>query len=196
MKRLATTKKIAELLRKEGLSEVIQDKVLTSVLDEPRFTAKFKENNLRLFVDVDGVLTNWEAAYKAAGGKLFEKAKDIDPDVTKLVEFWSEMPWMPNGRELWSMLLPLNPVLLTAAVNFGKPCREGRNLWVHKNIADDQNIIYEYSKDKYADSRSILIDDMEHNIEAFKEAGGIGILYDGNPTKAARDLYREVMELS
>lgn len=192
---LELTQKMSSLIEKEGLSKFIQDSALNSVIQEPKFLGKFKNNSIRVFVDVDGVLADFQGSYMLVSGEPFPKDNELDSKVTSRFEFWADMPWLKGGKELWALLEPLKPTLLTAAVQLDEPCREGRTAWVKSNLADDQEVIFESVKGRYADSRSVLIDDAEKNIQEFEDEGGIGILYKGNPTEAVRELYRKVMDL-
>ena len=76
------------------------------------------------------------------------------------------------------------------APDFTLPSVSGKKMWVKNNMPGVQLYI-ENDKYKYAEPDAILIDDMEKNVEAWKEAGGIGILH-----KSAPQTEREIIELA
>ena len=75
-----------------------------------------------LFVDMDGVLTDFEKRfgdftplspneYKEQYG--IEKFWDLIDNKTG-VRFWVGMPWMPDGKILWNFVKHLNPTILSS----------------------------------------------------------------------------------
>ena len=70
----------------------------------------------RIYCDMDGVLCDFIAQSKKATGKIFtqDKAKEYWPIIKKYPKFWSDMPWMPGGRQLWSYIKQYNPHILSA----------------------------------------------------------------------------------
>ena len=94
------------------------------------------------------------------------------------LKFWSKMRWTPNGKKLWKLLLPYNPVILSACNPQGKYVLAGKKLWIKKNLGNVNYILcLRKDKKKYAHSSAILIDDREDNIKEWEQSGGIGILY-------------------
>jgi hypothetical protein len=163
------------------------------LLSNEAFRKCYKEGSYRLFLDMDGVLTNWEKQYKKFGGKPYQTSEDIDWGVTKSFEFWATMEWLPGGKELWETLAPLRPIILSSPgyANFAK---EGKMDWVRREIGSGVQVILEADKYNYADSRSLLVDDMKHNIEGWGSHGGIPLLYSGSVSKLSRELYRVVVK--
>ena len=87
------------------------------------------------------------------------------------------MPWMPNGKQLWDYIKPNNPILLSSPSR-SNSSRLGKRLWVRNNLPGTKLILANsYNKKNYADSNNILIDDRPSNIDQWKAAGGIGILF-------------------
>lgn len=176
----------------EGSKALAILKLANELLMDPRFMEEYRRGGYRLFIDMDGVLTDWEGQYQKFSGKPFVSNETAEWRVVNKLEFWSTMPWLKGGEELWSTLKPLNPILLTSPAHF-KGAREGKQIWVEEHIPGTQ-LIMDSNKRKYATSKSILVDDMEKNTEAWKEEGGIAIRYIGNPGKAAREIYKEVVK--
>ncbi len=148
----------------------------------------FKEsvsNPIIPFMDMDGVLVNFDKGFeKISGGipcKVYDKEYGIEA-FWKLIdshgsEFWSNLEWMPEGRALWDHVKGHNPVLLSA------PSRDpvskiGKELWRDKHIPGAK-LIFASRQDKkyYAEPNHVLVDDRNDNVQSWIEAGGVGIVY-------------------
>ncbi|MCJ8345893.1 hypothetical protein MJH12_10155 [bacterium] len=103
-------------------------------------------------------------------------------------EYWSEMPWMTDGRVLWNHINQLDPIILSTPAQTDH-CKVGKREWVAKQLGDQVDVILAYDKQLYVtddtfvpstclNRRRILIDDMPKKIDKWVEAGGIGILHD------------------
>ena len=146
---------------------------------------KYPPNFIKVFLDMDGCLTNWDGAVKDLVGytidwddpdekknKVYKAIDNAGPD------FWSEMQWLPDevgGRALWNVLQPFRPTLLSSPGQF-LYAERGKREWVSSQVPGTTLIL---SKDKYlyAERDAVLIDDMVENIEAWQKAGGTGILH-------------------
>ena len=140
----------------------------------------------KIYVDLDGVLTDFTKQLCELLGKPLDRDFDFgnDPKVWKKIddageEFWSDMEWMSEGRELWEELKKHNPTILTSPGRH-KSSIEGKKKWLEKNIPGIPFIIEE-KKDKYADPNAVLVDDRKDNIKAWEEAEGTGILHKEVP---------------
>ena len=147
-----------------------------------------------VYVDMDGVLTDFERRFEQFAGvtpdefiaqKTIEFGKDkaneqfwdlIDKQIG--VRFWAGMPWMPEGEKLYKYLKKYKPTILTSPSR-EESSRIGKGVWIKRNMSGTPyKFGYKASgKAKYAAPNAILIDDRSDNIEAWKSAGGIGILY-------------------
>jgi len=154
----------------------------------------------KVYLDMDSCLTNFDKAVKKLGAKA---AKGLSDDATEderqymynVIErnrsqFWSGMEWMPKGQELWKVIKPYDPVLLSSPGKF-KYAPAGKEDWVNKNLPGIPLFLDE-DKYQYAEMDSVLIDDMKSNIISWQEAGGIGILYEGNP-EMVKDELKNIM---
>jgi HAD superfamily hydrolase (TIGR01509 family) len=147
-----------------------------------------------VYVDMDGVLTDFERRFEQFAGVTpdeftaqktieFGKAK-ADEQFWDLVDkqigvrFWAGMPWMPEGEKLYKYIKKTKPTILTSPSR-DESSRIGKGVWVKRNMSGvPVKFGYKASgKAKYATPNSILIDDREDNISAWKAAGGIGILF-------------------
>lgn len=148
---------------------------------------------IKVYVDMDGVLTDFDKAVRAIGGErgLPDDASKEDTDqMFKRIdeagpEFWSGMDWMPGAKKLWEKIRLFNPVLLSSPGDL-RYAKRGKQDWVNKNIP---GVTLYLDKDKYqwAERDAVLIDDSAKNIGAWRQAGGIGILHE-NPEKTEIEL--------
>jgi 5'(3')-deoxyribonucleotidase len=140
----------------------------------------------KYYVDLDGVLTDFTKQLCDLLGKPLDRDFDFgnDPNIWKKIDsagedFWSQMEWMPDGKDLWEEVSKYSPTILTSPSNH-KSSIEGKKKWLEKNLPGVPFII-EQKKDKYADPDAILIDDRDKNINAWNKAGGIGIKHTSTP---------------
>jgi hypothetical protein len=164
------------------------------LLEESDFIPKYQ-----IYCDMDGVLTDFEKRFvtllQQEGPKYYSKAtiaqvtrpkhfdklegteefwKFIDQYIG--LEFWSDMEWMLNGRELWNFIQPYGPKLLTSPSR-DNTSRLGKRLWVKENLVPAPEVLFRFgdAKSDFANENSILIDDKPSNLAAFSAKGGIAI---------------------
>lgn len=70
---------------------------------------------MKLFVDMDGVLADFDRGYNAAFGIQSSIHNDhVDWKAVRAHEgFYLNLPPMPDLEELWAFIAPLNPIVLT-----------------------------------------------------------------------------------
>jgi len=100
------------------------------------------------------------------------------------LEFWSNLKWMEDGRELWSYVKRLEPeVLILTAPMSGEGSHEGKIRWVKKNLGLERERIFlshekwQMAVDEATGAQNVLIDDTPKKVNPFREAGGIAILH-------------------
>jgi len=155
-----------------------------------------------IYCDMDGVLCDFDQGYekltdmstqeanaigKSYFWKLFrEKLKEKN---IKEKDFWANLEWQPGGKELWTYIKQYTPNILSApAVDFRLPSDEqlspeknqaiqGKKEWIAKNLSgvDKEIFVPAPQKATYADPKSILIDDMKKNIDAWRASNGKAI---------------------
>lgn len=152
----------------------------------------------KIYCDMDGVLTDFEARFDHFTGmnpQEYEKKFGTEQfwyliDTKVGVRFWVGMDWMPQGQKLWDFISPYKPDLLTSPSR-NDTSRLGKNLWVKNNLNPKPKTIFAYSADKqrYANENSILIDDKKSNIKEWAAKGGIAIrCKDGNVDHVIEEL--------
>ena len=109
------------------------------------------------------------------------------------VKFWTGIEWMPEGKKLYDFVKQFDHKLLSAPSR-NDASKIGKRMWVKKNTPGTQLILAAaVNKQNYADKSNILIDDREKNIQQWKDAGGIGILFKS--TDQVIDELKKIMNL-
>jgi hypothetical protein len=144
---------------------------------------RFSFDKFNLYCDMDGVLTNMVKHYNDLTGKDLEDKinnKKWYKDVQGNVDFWKDMIWLDDGKDLWNYIKQYNPCILTAPT-LDSACRKGKIEWVKRELGDDVCVIVTLKKHLAFNERSlagkILIDDKEKNIDPWIEMGGTGVLH-------------------
>jgi hypothetical protein len=160
----------------------------------------------QIYCDMDGVLTDFDRQFDHYFGlepKEYMEEKGKKPFFSAIStggeEFWSTMPWMPEGKKLWSKIAKYNPIILTSPGNF-KGAKEGKLKWIQENLnPQPKEVIFKLTghkheilsgKDEVTIESSILIDDFEKNTKPWIALGGKAILH-----KEGHSTYKEIDEL-
>jgi len=161
-------------------------KALSLPLFENKTMSEAENTNYVIYCDMDGVLVDFDKQFtKLSDGiapRDYENQNGKDEfwnliDNVGGVGFWVGMPWMPNGKQLWEYISPNTPTLLSSPSRSEKS-RLGKRLWVRNNLPGTKLILANsYNKKNYAEENHILIDDRPSNIDQWRAAGGIGILF-------------------
>jgi len=156
-----------------------------------------KENNYKIFCDMDGVLVDFEKGFEiiSKGKRPADMPKNrfwamfFSLTKGKGKEYWAGLPWMPDGKILWSYIKPYNPTILSAPPN--AEAEAGKYQWVNSNLGGAP-LIFKQARDKhhYAEKGTILIDDRADTIDRWNANGGKGILHTSatNTIKALKKL--------
>ena len=144
----------------------------------------------RIYCDMDGVLCDFKKhAEKTTGVSIakwstLSKAEKWGP-IKEDRYFWSTMPWMAGGKQLWNFISMYSPHILSAYVeeSFDPNCIPGKSHWARTKLglsAGRINLVTRRQKQLYAKvacQPAILIDDYAKNTTQFTQRGGIGILH-------------------
>ena len=160
--------------------------------DYKEFYREAKGDKPRIYCDMDGVLCDFIVQAKKATGVIFtqDKAKEHWEVIKKYPKFWSNMPWMRDGKKLWGYIKKHNPSILSAAVknNQDPNCKPGKLRWLSGNLGLNNsariNLVNRSQKQDYTmighsgkREQAVLIDDYPKNIKEWTAKGGIGILH-------------------
>ncbi len=153
------------------------------------------------YVDMDGVLADFEGAASKALGRKITQTSDISGADWKMIrateDFWSGMLFLKSGRKLWNHIRRQEPFILSALPTSNRDwAQKGKMLWLSRNLPrvskDRILLVSRRDKQKFATNAggrpNLLIDDNAKNISEWKAAGGIGILH--HATKANQTIAR------
>ena len=139
---------------------------------------------ITLYLDMDGVLANFDKAYRQLDPKKEDRVRFRD--AVMLHRIFEDLEFMPDAQELLnhvSKLRGVNVEILTSMGTFetirGHQAKIQKMHWLDKhNIPYKPNFVRtKTEKAQYATPESILIDDSPGCITPFIAAGGHGILH-------------------
>ena len=103
--------------------------------DYKEFYREAKGQKPRIYCDMDGVLCDFIVQAKKATGVIFtqDKAKEHWDVIKKYPKFWSDMPWMPGGKQLWRYINEYKPHILSAYTPEDPNCIPGKRTRLRRN---------------------------------------------------------------
>lgn len=145
------------------------------------------KNLPRIYLDMDGVLFDFVKNIENTTGLTINKWSKLgrkerwDPIIANK-KFWSDGPWLAEGKKLFSFVKKYNPHILSAYVEhaYDPNCIPGKKKWAIKNTgisSDKINLVLRSQKKNFASPNSILIDDYDKNTKEFTASGGKGIQF-------------------
>lgn len=143
---------------------------------------KLTVKNFQLYVDMDGVLADFDRAVLDNFGYYPHEVGDTEMTfrVVNHKDFWLNIPPMKDMRQLWTFVKVYNPFILTATANWDRErCMHSKPEWIKRHLPDFDisrlKLVRRSEKASFAASNAILIDDYSKNIIEWREAGGIPI---------------------
>lgn len=148
-----------------------------------------------IFVDMDGVLADFDTGYELRFGVRPSKADDnVDWTLVRRTEgFYRDLLPMPDFDDLWAGLAPHNPIILTGVPSSVAEAEANKRAWVDRHIGPHQPMIGCASKDKSLHIRQpgdVLIDDWTKYRSLWIERGGRWITH-----LSARSSLEELTEI-
>ena len=144
---------------------------------------------------MDGVLVDFIRGYYELTGRDITGAYHTDKKFWEPIDkagyqFWVNLNWTSDGKELWDYIKKYNPELLSSP-SIQNDSRVGKHNWVKKELPGVHLILRSADKkSEFAAPDSILIDDRPSNVEQWISAGGIGILHT-----SAKDTIEQLKKL-
>lgn len=176
---------------------------------------------VKIFLDLDGVLCDFQKQFNTHIQKELSLDREYSADefeqefgknpyweyVEKWGEdFWANMPWTEDGKQLFEYVEKYDPIILSAPSR-DPASKTGKVKWLRSNLPELTNhsvqtkarrgwdgvshVILNSDKYRYATGpRDILIDDRIKNISKWDDAGGTGILH-----KSTQDTINQLQNL-
>lgn len=173
-----------------------------------------EDKSFHIFLDMDGCITDFQGDFQRIKRNKrdlrFEEYDRINGKFAawRLIDgegqtWWSDMAWMPDGKELWEYVKPHNPTILSAPSRNPMSAR-GKIEWVNRELGldvesatrsakrgrweEDSRMILSAQKYMFCKRypNSILIDDTRNKIRDWEGNGGIGILHTDTESTIAR----------
>lgn len=146
--------------------------------------------SFRLFLDLDGVLADFDTGVQRVTGKLpaEQSPRAMWPQLARAKEFYATLPWIADGPELWRYAAKHDPIILTG-VPFGGWAAEQKRRWCERELGPAVRVITCWSKEKAhkaiaelaarneKERTPILVDDREKMRDPWVAAGGLFILH-------------------
>ncbi len=146
--------------------------------------------DFQLFVDLDGVLVDFDAGVRRATGKDPAELhpKSMWPVLAKTPGFYDALEWTPDGRKLWNAVKPFGPAILTG-LPLGKWAERQKRSWCLRELGQNVPVVTGLARHKaelaaewlevngLADKVPVLIDDRLKIREDWESAGGRFILH-------------------
>jgi hypothetical protein len=144
-----------------------------------------------LFLDLDGVLVDFDRGVKKLTGKLPSdlEPRQMWPRLARTLDFYDQLEWMPDGRTLWDFALPHSPIILTG-LPMGSWAEPQKRNWCARELGEAVEVITCMSRQKAAKAAEritqaasgrqgppvpVLVDDRLKLQAAWEEMGGVFI---------------------
>jgi len=136
---------------------------------------------MKLFVDMDGVLADFDGHHEAMlGVRSCKHADNVDWALVRAVtDFYLHIPPMPDMQLLWDRIARHSPIVLTGVPEAVPEAADNKCAWVRRHIGDHVEVRCCRSKAKclHASPGDILIDDWEKHRHLWIAAGGLWITH-------------------
>lgn len=131
---------------------------------------------MQLYVDMDGVLADFDKHHEAVFGfRSCKIADNVDWEAVRRVEgFYASIPPMGDLAALWARIEPHRPIVLTGVPWSVTEAPDNKRAWVHKNLGEHVEVICCRSKNKsdFCRPGDVLIDDWEKYKDRWLAKGG------------------------
>lgn len=156
---------------------------MSSLSDHANKKAARPKSDIEIFVDMDGVLTDFDS-HARAQGKYHDDGR-VNWDAIGY-GWWVSMPAFDGAKKFYEDLKAHGNVRILTSPALSADCYRGKAEWVERfwpergKFALRDLIICPSTKRFMAKLNHILIDDRQTNIDEWTAAGGIGILHTGD----------------
>lgn len=151
----------------------------------------------RLFLDMDGVLADFDRAYEERFGAHPRSHDDkvLWANIDGCEEFFRSIHPCAGALDFYASVKHLSPAILTACPKTGyEKAAQHKREWVREHLGPDVTVLPVMggaNKPLFMHAPGdVLIDDYRRNTEAWAAAGGVAILHrDWNATRIALDVF-------
>ena len=132
----------------------------------------------RLFLDMDGVLADFDGHYEAVFGHPRRRGSGW-ADVRTVQDFYFHIPPMPDMLELWEFCAPYTPTVLTGTPSTVSQARNNKHRWVETWLPPGTPIICCSARGKsmFMKPGDVIVDDHDEYRHLWEEKGGIWVLH-------------------
>ncbi len=142
--------------------------------------------NYTLFLDLDGVLADFENGVLLATGRetgtMSEKV--MWPILARTKGFYEKLHWMSDGKFLWDFCTKYNPVIITG-LPLGNWAEPQKRAWCHRELGKDVQVVACMTREKPQkaweltpeDHIAVLVDDRIKIKEQWEAMGGIFVFH-------------------
>lgn len=151
-------------------------------------------DRMRLFVDLDGVLADFDAGASRVLGMTPTEFQQLHgaalmwKRLAAAPRFYAELPWMADGKDLWTALQPHLPApMVLTGLPLGTWAEPEKREWCRRELGPGVIVTACMSIDKhlYCCADDILIDDRESARLDWVTAGGRFVLHTSTPETLA-----------
>jgi hypothetical protein len=133
---------------------------------------------MKLYLDLDGVLADFDRGVEAVTGRRPEEMprREMWRALARAPDFYGTLELMHDAEVLWEFCRPHEPTILTG-LPLGDWAPEQKRRWVASMLGPDVPIIACMARDKhrYSGAGHVLVDDRASTREAWERAGGVFI---------------------
>ncbi|MBW8270500.1 HAD family hydrolase [Caldovatus aquaticus] len=132
--------------------------------------------SLKLFLDLDGVLADFDHGVQAVTGRRPEELprKTMWAALARAPRFFETLELMHDAEELWRFCAPHHPTILTG-LPLGSWAPEQKRRWVARVLGAHVPVITCLSREKprWSGPGHVLVDDRAEAREGWERKGGI-----------------------
>eukprot|EP01060_Flectonema_neradi_P012528 TRINITY_DN19326_c0_g1_i1.p1 TRINITY_DN19326_c0_g1~~TRINITY_DN19326_c0_g1_i1.p1 ORF type:complete len:215 (+),score=45.18 TRINITY_DN19326_c0_g1_i1:52-696(+) len=138
-------------------------------------------NRVRVFCDLDGVLTDFDKGLEKAGvtqSDLKHNPGESWKTLENVSGFYQNLSWMKDGKELWNTIKVYQPIILTGLPR-GTWAEPQKRKWCERHLGRDVVVItcMAAEKQQLSAAGNVLIDDTPRNCAGWSKQGGDAIFH-------------------
>lgn len=158
---------------------------MTDCSDNENAAARRRED-WRLFVDLDGVLVDFDSGVRRLFGRGADEVppKQLWPVLARSAGFYDKLPWTADGRRLWDYCRRRGATILTG-VPWGNWAEAQKLSWCRRELGAEVEVVTCPSREKHLRAqellrdgeRAVLVDDRQKLQADWEEFGGVFVLH-------------------